>query len=346
MAVDAAARLRRHLLDAAIGSVGDVLFGFRLRPSVPVGQSPSGCSKQRRFPRDRSGRANRHRFFSQAFEADRCPGQCRRRLILCAWFLCPMGYLPPLSLRRIVRSVRSALRGRCRVLSLSSALLRAIAEQLDVANGVRARDCRSDVRVLWITAAGRQWKDRSGRQCHFTSVRASFYSGWQLGIWALPRSLQPRLLHSGHRLWSRLYGGSCDEDRPVDHGRRLGRGMCAARAQFFPPALQSAPRGVGHLCGPLCRRNPAAPRCLSKVLCTTERAGAGDPLSEELHRLHAQGLSARGHPGNFLSGPGGPDARGGRKERRHDPEHSSVGLAAAASDISTDPGNTPLLSVL
>jgi uncharacterized protein len=35
-----------------------------------------------------------------------------------------------------------------------------------------------------------------------------------------------------------------------------------------------------------------------------------------------------------------------REEPRHDPEHSPMGLPAAASDLSTDPGDTPLLSVL
>ena len=53
---------------------------------------------------------------------------------------------------------------------------------------------------------------------------------------ALPRSLQPRLLHSGRRLWSGLCRGPRDEDRPVDHGRGLGGGVCAARGQFLPPA--------------------------------------------------------------------------------------------------------------
>ena len=56
------------------------------------------------------------------------------------------------------------------------------------------------------------------------------------------------------------------------------------------------------------------PARLSKVLCAAERTGARDPLSEELHRVHTQGLPARGHPGNLLSGPGGPDVRGDRKE--------------------------------
>ena len=37
---------------------------------------------------------------------------------------------------------------------------------------------------------------------------------------------------------------------------------------------------------------------------------------------------------------------GDREEPRHDPEHSPMGLAAAASDLSTDPGDTPLLPVL
>ena len=90
---------------------------------------------------------------------------------------------------------------------------------------------------------------------------------------------------------------------------------CALLAlNFFRPRFRSAPPGIRHLRRPLYRRNPAAPGRRSKVLCAAERAGARDPLSEELHRVHAQGLPARGHPGNLLSGPGGPDARGGRKE--------------------------------
>src|ERR1019366_4976150 len=47
-----------------------------------------------------------------------------------------------------------------------------------------------------------------------------------------------------------------------------------------------------------------------------------------------------------LFGPGGSDARCYREEPGHDPEHSSMGRAAAASDLSTDPGDTPLLPVL
>jgi hypothetical protein len=60
-----------------------------LRLSVPLDQSPSGCQKQRRFPRRRfgmeaylsvqirCGRADRYRFFAQAFQGGRCPGQRR-----------------------------------------------------------------------------------------------------------------------------------------------------------------------------------------------------------------------------------------------------------------------------
>ena len=188
----------------------------------------------------------------------------------------------------------------------------------------------SDLRLLWNSAAERQRQDRGEPECHVTSVRASFYPGRQLGIWALPRSLQSRLLDSGRRLWSRLYGGSCNEDRPLDHGRRLGSGVCAARAQFRPPALQGAALGIRDIRGPLRRRNPHPSRLLSKILCAAERVGARDPVSEALHRVHAQGLPARRHPGNRLSGPGGPDIRGARKEQADDPEHSSVGLSAAA----------------
>jgi hypothetical protein len=34
------------------------------------------------------------------------------------------------------------------------------------------------------------------------------------------------------------------------------------------------------------------------------------------------------------------------EEPRHDPEHSSMGRAAAAANLSADPGDTPLLPVL
>ena len=115
---------------------------------------------------------------------------------------------------------------------------------------------------------------------------------------------------------------------------------------FFRQRFRALLVGSGIYVGRLCRRNPAVPRRFSKVLCATERAGARDPLSEELHRVHPQGLPARSHPGNLLSGVGGPDVRGDRKEPRHDPEHSSMGLAAAAADLPTDPGDTPLLPVL
>ena len=54
MAVDAAARLRRSLLDAAVASVGDVLLGFRLRLSLPVDQSSPGRVPVPRVPPEAS----------------------------------------------------------------------------------------------------------------------------------------------------------------------------------------------------------------------------------------------------------------------------------------------------
>src|SRR5580700_12232775 len=201
MAMDAAARLRRHLLDAAVGSVGDVLLGFRLRLSVPLAQSSSGCQKQRRFPqqrsgwdtcplvRSRSGRAGRNRFFSAAIEAGHYPDQRRRRPALRGWFLFQLGYLSAFSLRRVLWRARSALWGRCRVLCFSSALLPAVANQSDVADSVGAGGRRSRLHVLWIIADDRQRVYRVKRHCHFTPVRPAFYSDCQLGLWALPRSL-------------------------------------------------------------------------------------------------------------------------------------------------------------
>ena len=72
---------------------------------------------------------------------------------------------------------------------------------------------------------------------HVASVRASFHFGRQLGVGSVPGPLQSGLLDFGRRLRSRLYGRSCDKDRPVDHGRHLGGGVCAARVQFLPPPI-------------------------------------------------------------------------------------------------------------
>ena len=77
-------------------------------------------------------------------------------------FYAQLGYLPALSLRRILRSVRSALRRRCRVLCLSSAVLRDVANQSDVTDGVGARGRPSDLRVLWTAACKPQRRQNHG----------------------------------------------------------------------------------------------------------------------------------------------------------------------------------------
>jgi uncharacterized protein len=90
------------------------------------------------------------------------------------------------------------------------------------------------------------------------------------------------------------------------HGRHLGDGVCAARGQLLSPAIQSTGRGIRRLRGPLCHRGPAVACLVPEIRCGAERAGARGPLSEALHRVHAEGLPAGRHPGNRISGP---DAR-------------------------------------
>jgi uncharacterized membrane protein (UPF0182 family) len=45
----------------------------------------------------------------------------------------------------------------------------------------------------------------------------------------------------------------------VGHGRGVGGGVRAARAQCLSPAIQRSPRRIRHLRRPLCRRGPRAP---------------------------------------------------------------------------------------
>ena len=85
---------------------------------------------------------------------------------------------------------------------------------------------------------------------------------------------------------------------------------------------------------------------LSEVQGTAERAGPRNPVSQEQHRVHPEGLQPRHDPGNILPGAGGSDARGDCEKSRHDPEHPSLGLPPVASDVPTSPGDTALLSVL
>jgi hypothetical protein len=124
-----------------------------------------------------------------------------------------------------------------------------------------------------------------------------------------------RLLHSGRRLWSRLCGGSCDEDRPVDHGR-VSAVACALLAfNFFRPRFSALLVGSAVYVALYVVADPAVSLRLSEVHRAAERAGARDPVSEALHRIHAQGLPARRHLRRLLSGPGGPDASGARRNQ-------------------------------
>ena len=103
----------------------------------------------------------------------------------------------------------------------------------------------------------------------------------------------------------------------VDHVTRIALWVMVAVSvvvcvllalNFFRPRFGALLVGSGIYVA-LCRPNPAVHRRLSKILCAAERIGARGSLSEKLHRVHAQGLPARSHPGNLLSGPGGVDAR-------------------------------------
>ena len=78
--------------------------------------------------------------------------------------------------------------------------------------------------------------EREGRS---TSVQSALLLGRQLGMGVLPGSLRTPLLHAGSSLRSRLYGGSCDPDRLLDHDKRRGGAMRAAGAQYLPAAIQS-----------------------------------------------------------------------------------------------------------
>jgi len=52
----------------------------------------------------------------------------------------------------------------------------------------------------------------------------------------------------------------------VDHGRRLGGGVCAARAQCLPPQLQSAGRRNGRVCGRVVHRLSLLPFFFQKFV--------------------------------------------------------------------------------
>ena len=57
-------------------------------------------------------------------------------------------------------------------------------------------------------------------------------------------------------------------------------------------------------------------------------------------------LSVKCNPGNILPCPVGFDSRDDREESGHDSERASLELAPVASDLSSNPGDTPLLPVL
>ena len=302
-------------------------LGFRLRLSVPVDQSPSGGQKQRRFARRRSGSAawpcvrsrcagtDRYRFFSQAFAAWRLVVISAGVALFFAvgfyaqWdtylrfryggsfgvadplFGVDVGfYVFHLPFYELLQTSLMLLT----VLTLAGVVLTYVFFGLLRANG------RGTI------ALG------SKATSHLSVLLFILVADWGFGLY----------LDHYNLVYSTLgvvYGAGY----AADHVTRIALWImvavsavaCALLAlNFFRPRFRALLVGSGIYVALYIVANPAASRRLSEVHCAAERAGARDPLSEELHRVHAQGLPARRHPGNLLSGPGGPDARGAREE--------------------------------
>ena len=170
---------------------------------------------------------------------------------------------------------------------------------------------------------------------------ASWGWGFYLDHYELLYSTQGVVYGAGYT------AGSRDSDRLLDHGRRLGDAMRAACAQFLPAAIQNdCWYRIRNLRGFVPHRGLAAASPLSEVHGTAERASPRNPVSPEQHRIHTKSIRARRDPGNLLSGAVGSDIRDDCEKRGHDPERSSLGLAAVASDVPTSSGDPTLLSVL
>ena len=132
----------------------------------------------------------------------------------------------------------------------------------------------------------------------------------------------------------------------MGHGGAVGGGLRPVRAQCLSTEVQGAHAGHERLCRRLARRRLASARLLSEICRRAQRVDAREALSHELYRIHPQGVPAQHDQGNLLSCARGPHARGDSEERGHDPERSPLGYAAAASDLSADPSDPPLLRIL
>ena len=134
VALDAATRLRGHILDPSVGQVGNLWRSFIRFNSLSMDQSPlcgeehrpvggkhllqQGDLAPRRYQQD-----NQHRCqLKAAGTCYRC-GYCNLLAAVCAQRFKSMGHVPPLSLRRILWSCGSSLWYRPWLLCIPSPLL-------------------------------------------------------------------------------------------------------------------------------------------------------------------------------------------------------------------------------
>ena len=76
--------------------------------------------------------------------------------------------------------------------------------------------------LLRFSGSGQDRGQSGNATSHLSMLVFILVASWGWGFYLDHYELA--LLHSGRGLRSRLYGGSCDEDRLLDHGRRLGGG--------------------------------------------------------------------------------------------------------------------------
>ena len=121
----------------------------------------------------------------------------------------------------------------------TSSVLSAPAGQSRIFDGAGDRWRRFPIRLLRANATQGRSTNRNLGECRSASFHTPFHPGRCRWMGLLPGSVRPFVLHDGRGLWSWIYGGSCDHDRPLDHDRRLGGGLRTSRAQFLPSVLES-----------------------------------------------------------------------------------------------------------
>ena len=167
----------------------------------------------------------------------------------------------------------------------------------------------------------------------------------RLGL--LSRTLRVALFHDGRRLWRGFHGGQRDALGALGHGRRCRPAVCALCGQRISFAVASPPGGRrGVYVAAWIVGVDFAPGLFQKFVVEPSELAMEKPYLTNYIDSTREAYPTGRDQGDLLSRARGSDARRNRAERGHDPEHPSLGLAAAAANLSADPGDPPLLPVL